>query len=224
VREIVHNSIRRNPEWDVCDFQELRPCSLLFEHTARAQATVCPVLSLEDTMEAQLARADASLRRSLRTAAKRLSAAGRVEFIRADRHNCEALLDRLFELHSGRWHERGESGMFSTAALRAFYGEVAHQFSEAGMLRLYGLLVNGECIAVQFNFAAKGRVYAYQAGFDPIWSRSSPGSVGLAHSIEDAIRERDREFDFLLHAEDFKYAWGARDTYVYRFVIARRSV
>ena len=219
LRENIRDWIRGDSEWDICDFQDLRPSSLLFEDAARAEPTVCPVLSLENTIEAQLAQADANLRRSVRTAEKRLRATGRVEFVRADCHNCEALLDRLFELHTGRWLERGESGMFSTAALRTFHGEVVRRFSEAGTLRLYGLLVNGECIAVQYNFAAKGRVYAYQAGFDPAWAHSSPGTVVLAHSIEDAIRERAREFDFLRRAEDFKYAWGAHDTYVYHLVI-----
>jgi CelD/BcsL family acetyltransferase involved in cellulose biosynthesis len=222
VRGNVQTWIGSNSEWDVCDFQDIRPASPLLAGLPQAEATVCPVLQLEGSMDAQLARADAKLRRSLRTAENRLRAAGRVEFVRADTSNCEALLDRLFALHNNRWNERGETGMFSTTALRAFHHQVVRRFSEEGILRLYGLLLNGECIAVQYNFAAKSRVYAYQAGFDPAWGHASPGSVLLAHSIEDAIREDAYEFDFLRHAENFKYAWGARDTFVYHVVIPRK--
>ena len=38
----------------------------------------------------------------------------------------------------------------------------------------------------------------------------------LARSIEEAIAEGAREFDFLRHAESFKYAWGAEDTFTQR--------
>lgn len=224
LRENIHRWMATNSDWCLCDLQDVPPGSPLFEETPNAQPVACPVLPLENTMEAQFARADSKLRRSVRTAEKRLRDAGSVEFVRADGDNCEALLERLFTLHAGRWHERGESGMFSSGALRKFHAEVVRRFSDAGLLRLYGLLLDGECIAVQYNFAAKGRVYAYQAGFDPAWSRSSPGSVVLAHSIEEAIREGAREFDFLRHAQDFKYAWGARDTFVYHLVIPRRAV
>ena len=112
--------------------------------------------------------------------------------------------------------------MFATPSLRKFHREVAHRFARNDMLRLYGLLVNDECIAVQYNFAANGRVYAYLAGFDPAWSRSSPGAVLLAHSIGDAISEDDREFDFLRRAEEFKYAWGAVDRPTEQLLIRTR--
>lgn len=215
--EAVFSWIDSSPEWDICDFQDLRPASLLFRGES-SESGVCPVLTLHTSMASQLSAADANLRRSMRQAEKRLRAAGTVDFIRGDAENCECLLDRLFELHTGRWQQRGESGMFSSSNLRTFHREAAARFASAGMLRLYGLAVNSEVIAVQYNFAAKGRVYAYQAGFDPAWSKSSPGSVLIAHSIEDAIAEGAHEFDFLRQCEEFKYAWGARETRIYRVV------
>ena len=111
--------------------------------------------------------------------------------------------------------------MFATPALRSFHREAAGRFDRSGILRLYGLKVNGECIAVIYNFAAKGRVYAYLSGFDPCWARVSPGSLLLAHSIAGAIAEGAREFDFLRHCEDFKHAWGAIDTATERLLTSR---
>jgi CelD/BcsL family acetyltransferase involved in cellulose biosynthesis len=215
--EAVLDWIDAFPEWELCDFQDLRPGSRLLLGD-RTEFTVCPVLTLADSMTTQLAAADPHLRRSIRQAEKRLQSAGRVEFIRGDAQDCDALLDRLFELHTGRWQQRGEAGMFSTSKLREFHRSAAARLAAAGMLRLFGLAVEGEVIAVQYNFAAKDRVYAYQAGFDPAWGKLSPGSVLLAHSIEDAIADGAREFEFLRQREDFKYAWGAVETHIYRVI------
>jgi CelD/BcsL family acetyltransferase involved in cellulose biosynthesis len=204
-------------EWNSCDLQELRPGDPLLAAAQRFtglepwQCSVCPVMSLRGSLKEQLAETAAKFRRSIRTAEKRLHEAGDVEFVRATAEDVDWVIDALFDLHTARWQECGESGMFARPSLRKFHREVAHRFARNDMLRLYGLLVNGQCVAVQYNFAANRRVYAYLAGFDPAWNRSSPGAVLLAHSIEDAIAEGDREFDFLRQAEEFKYSWGAVD-------------
>ena len=57
-------------------------------------------------------------------------------------------MDRLFELHARRWQERGEAGMFAADTLRAFHREVAARFAERGMLRLFGLALGDQVIAV----------------------------------------------------------------------------
>jgi CelD/BcsL family acetyltransferase involved in cellulose biosynthesis len=217
--------IAESKEWDICDLRELRATSPIVRcptaelPVARSQCSVCPVLPLPPTFEGLLAALPPKFRRSLRTAGNRLRGSGAVTFRRVDGQDCREAMERLFELHTGRWEERGGSGMFTTSALRAFHCEAAQRFARSGMLRLYQLAVDGQCIAVQYNFAAKSRVYAYQAGFDPLWSRASPGAQVLAHSIADAISEGMGVCDFLRHSEDFKYAWGARDARTERIAI-----
>jgi CelD/BcsL family acetyltransferase involved in cellulose biosynthesis len=162
------------------------------------------------------------LRRSLRVAQKKLRATGDVRFIRADEGNREALLDRLFDLHTGRWQQRGESGVLSTVALRSFHQDASRRLCRSGMLRLYGLKVDDEPIAVIYCLAAKARTYAYLSGFDPKWGHFSPGSLLIAQAIETAIVEGMQEFDFLRNAEEYKYVWGAVDTFTERLLIWRR--
>jgi CelD/BcsL family acetyltransferase involved in cellulose biosynthesis len=71
--------------------------------------------------------------------------------------------------------------------------------------------VNGQTVAVQYNFFAHGRTYCYLSGFDPEWKRCSPGALAVARSIQYAIEEGSTELDFLRKREAFKYEWGARD-------------
>jgi CelD/BcsL family acetyltransferase involved in cellulose biosynthesis len=201
------------PEWQVCDLEELREGDPLLRAAAAAgfavaPCSVCPVAPLDAGFRDSL---DARFRRNLRTAKKRLAEAGEVEFVRAAGAGVAEMLDELFRLHALRWEARDEAGMLATAALQAFHREVAVRFERAGLLRLFGLRVNGESIAVQYNFTAKGRVFLYLSGFDPGWNRVSPGAVLLAHSIGDAVAEGARECDFLRKPEAFKYLWGARD-------------
>ncbi len=216
-------------EWSAADLQELRPCSPLLEaahveHLDSVECSACPVLRLRHSFSEQLSALDPHLRRSLQTAERRLHSSGKLEFVSGGEQNYGVLLDSLFELHARRWEERGEPGMFSTENLKAFHRETADRMRRNGLLRIYGIAVEGRLIGVQYNLAAKGRVYAYQSGFDPEWARSSPGAMILAHSIREAIGEGASEFDFLRHRAEFKNAWGAVATANRRLLIGSFAV
>jgi CelD/BcsL family acetyltransferase involved in cellulose biosynthesis len=225
--DIVARWIAVSAEWQVCDLQELRADSPLAVAVARELRTaaqpcsLCPVLRLPGAYSELLMSLPVPFRRSLRTAEKRLETAGAVEIVPADARNWPEILDRLFALHTARWRARGEDGMLATGALKRFHYETAERFQRLGALRLYELRVNDVPVAVQYNFAAKGREYAYLAGFDEAWQRSSPGAALLARCIERAIEEGAGEFDFLRKSEEFKYAWGARDSTNMRILACR---
>ncbi len=214
-------------ECDVCDLQELQPGSPFEPALARELGalpqpySVCPVLRLPRSFAELLSSLPGGFRRSLRTAEKRLESAGAVEIVPADAHSWPEILDRLFALHTARWQARGENGMLAEDPLRQFHRETAGKLQRLGALRLYELRVDGVPLAVQYNFAAKLRAYAYLAGFDRAWQRSSPGAGLLARSIEQALAEGVEEFDFLRKREDFKYAWGARDSVNSRILVCR---
>jgi CelD/BcsL family acetyltransferase involved in cellulose biosynthesis len=214
--------------WDICDLQELRDDAALLEAASREKSelhilpcSICPVAPLPATMEDYLAALDGKFRHNLHSAGRRLEAAGKVEFVSSGDHNWSELLDHLFRLHATRWHDKNRSGMLSSESLQLFHHDVAGRFWEGVILRMYGLLVDGACIAVQYNFISKRRAYAYLSGFDTAWKRVSPGSLLLAHSIRHAIREGAREFDFLRKPEPFKYSWGAKDENTRRLVAIR---
>jgi CelD/BcsL family acetyltransferase involved in cellulose biosynthesis len=211
--------------WDICGLEELRPDSpLLAVALPRGverqvePCSRCPVAQLGSTIDEHMAGLDAKFRTDLRRAENRLHAQGNVEFVSGI-----ALMDDLFRLHSARWEQRNEAGMLAAAQLQAFHRESAAALAPAGMLRIYGLMLDEGCIAVQYNLAAKGRAYAYLSGFDPAWGKFSPGGVLLKRSIAEAIGEGIRTFDFLRKAEPFKYLWGAEDIVNSRLTIRRTA-
>lgn len=76
---------------------------------------------------------------------------------------------------------------------------------------MYAMRVNDRVIAIIYGFAHLATVYDYLGGYDPSLEKLSPGTVIVAHAIEQAVRDGAKTFDFLRGAEDYKYAWGATD-------------
>lgn len=208
---------RRASEWDVCNFQDLRPDSPLL---AAAQAaglrshieacSVCPVVSLPGTWAEMAVRLPAGLRTCIRRARRRLERIG-ARFEEAGAERTEEFLEALIRLHTAPWTSRNEPGMPAQPDLRAFHCAAAREIERRGMLRLYGLRAGASLLAVLYGFAARGRFYAYLSGFDPAVERFSPGAALLAMAIERSIEEGLREFDLLRKRESYKYLWGAEE-------------
>ena len=214
---IFEHVARRASEWDVCNFQDLRPGSPLPAVACAANlesrthvCSVCPVISLPGTWAELEARLPAGLRTGLRRARRRLDKIG-ASFEEAGADTMAEFMEALFRLHTARWKSRDEPGMLPEGALREFHCESAAGLQCRGMLRLYGLRAAGRLIAVLYGFAARGRFYAYLSGFDPALERFSPGAALLAMAVERAIAEGLREFDLLRKRESYKYLWGAKE-------------
>ncbi|HXG59226.1 MAG TPA: GNAT family N-acetyltransferase, partial [Thermoanaerobaculia bacterium] len=94
---------------------------------------------------------------------------------------------------------------------RAFHRDAARRMLGAGALRMYGMRIGGRIVAVFYGFAHRETVYYYLSGYDPSLERLGPGTLVVAHAIEQAVREGAAWFDFLRGAEAYKYGWGATD-------------
>ena len=62
-----------------------------------------------------------------------------------------------------------------------------------------------------YGFAHHDTVYYYLSGYDPDLEKISIGNTLVAHAVDEAIRDGAKVFDFLRGAEEYKYAWGAKD-------------
>ncbi len=231
-RCVLRHLAATRSEWHICDLQELPPGSPLLAVEIppelawrNARCGVCPVLRLPATFDELLSSVNGAFRHNLRTAQHRLHQAGAVGFLSesTDTGPPEPLLLDLFRLHSARWRHRGEAGVLSARRLRRFHLEAASRLAAAGGLRLHGLRLNGQTIAVQYDLRRGPRHYFYLSGFDPAFARLSPGIVLMAETIRRAIEENASEIDFLRRREAFKYQWGAEDTFNRRLCLKMRS-
>jgi CelD/BcsL family acetyltransferase involved in cellulose biosynthesis len=201
--------------WDVFEAPQLRPGAHLLGlelppdwHSEVAAAEPNPVLALP--------RPDAwsavprAMRENVRYCRRRVQRSQSVSYEVATRDQLDAFLAALARLHARRWSERGEAGVLAGSVLGA-HRECVPLLHAAGLLRLHGVRLDGELVAVAYVLADAHRSYFYLGGFEPALRTLSPGTLAIAHAIDHAIATGAAAFDFLRGAEPYKYRWGAID-------------
>ena len=200
------------------DLQQLRPSSALLNLALPdgwsdnvEDQDPCPVLSIENAGDELSNLLSTHARKKLRYFRRCLEREGTVTYESAARDSLDVLLDALFELHTARWQRRGLPGVLGDETTRQFHREAAPQLLEVGALRMHAIRLDERIVAVFYGFAQHGTVYYYLSGYDPALEKLSIGSVLVAHAVESAVKEGATTFDFLRGAEEYKYAWGAKD-------------
>lgn len=207
----------RGDEWDCCQWEEIGPDSPLHGldlGPLRAQVapgSVCPVLVLPGTVEQFHAGLSSGLRRNLRRYREQWQAHGALSFETACAATLPEFLAAFFDLHAARWRLRGEEGVLHGEGMERFHQDAATGLMAQGLLRLHGIRFEGRLVAAVNSFRAHGRAHSYLGGFDPAFSRYSPGTLILGACLESAIRDGCRSWDFLRGSEPYKYVWGAHD-------------
>lgn len=171
----------------------------------RLPPTPCPFAELEDTWELYLRRKIGSSRRQ--TLRRQLRKIERLEGLRftslAD--GTETQITALLELWQKRWGRRTEREL-------AEFRSVFRACLDAGTLWLDVMWCGDEPIAALAAFLdrPRSRFCFHISGYDTRFAEWSPGVVMVLHSLQAAIRDGFRVYDFLRGDEDYKYSLGAQ--------------
>jgi CelD/BcsL family acetyltransferase involved in cellulose biosynthesis len=210
------------------DLQQLRENSpLLIAATpeglaeSRSQSESCVVLPLPDSIGDLthvlpwniLQNANYYRHRAMRHGDYRIEA--------VDQRDLEEAYEALLHLHSVRWSERDEPGVLADPKVQAAHRETIPALLQDDCLRMYVIRLADRIAAVFYGLAdPPGRptrtVYYYLGGFDPQYKELSPGTLLIAHALEQAVEQGFRTFDFLRGGESYKYRWGAKDRITWR--------
>jgi CelD/BcsL family acetyltransferase involved in cellulose biosynthesis len=206
------------------DLQQLRPASQVLHMQLPdgwgdnvEQQEPCVLLSIENAGDELQKFLSTHARKKLRYCKRSLACT----FEDANAENLDTFLDALFELHAARWQRRGMPGMLADDVIQRFHREAARAMLEARALRMHAMRSADRIVAVFYGFAHHDTVSYYLSGYDPHLEKYSPGVLIVAHAIENAVREGATTFDFLRGAEEYKYAWGAKDRVNYRRQLTR---
>jgi len=194
------------------DLQQLRPASAML--TSPLPGGWSDSVDDHDVcLSVSLSELDLSthFRKKIRYYGRALSRLGDVRVESATPANLDELLDALFALHAARWQQRGLPGVLADDAVQLFTRDVARRMLAAGALRMYATRVAERIVAVFYGFAFGDTVYYYLSGYDPALEKLSIGTLIVAHAVDEAVRAGAATFDFLRGAEEYKYAWGAKD-------------
>jgi CelD/BcsL family acetyltransferase involved in cellulose biosynthesis len=177
-----------------------------------------PVLRHEHGWDAYLAGRSRNFRSELRRAERKLAAAGAV-FRLTRPETLERDLDSLFRLHAARW---GPDTPFLRAA--EFHRDFARAVIPHGWLRLWVVEVGDAPIAAWHGYRFAGVESYYQSGRDPAWERFRLGTLVVAHSIREAMRDGIREYRFLRGDEPYKYRFTDEDPGLVSFGVGRGAL
>ncbi|NLE40196.1 MAG: GNAT family N-acetyltransferase [Pirellulaceae bacterium] len=191
---------------------------LLAEHLERSGCAVhrrpgtpCMWTDLPDGFDAFVSRLSKTRRQKMRRLKRTLLDSGRAErSIVTYRSQLDPALDDLIELHQRRHRSLGRPGCHASAAFEAFLRDVAARQLAVGQLQLHSLWVDRKPIAAEYQLTGNGVMYAYQTGIDPTRLDLEPGHAMQLASLDWAMRQGYRMYDFLRGDEPYKSFWNAR--------------
>lgn len=181
----------------------------------------CPYMCLPETVDEFHGSLSQNMRSNIRRKYKNVfkNESAKIRLVEKESEIQESF-NTLFSLHQERWASRGETGAFSTEALRKFHLDVGTSMLRKGWLKLYFLEIDSKTVASFYCFEFGGKYFYYQGGYDRSKEQLSPGLVLMGKIIEDAIIEGNTEFDFLRGVENYKWRWTKKyretvDIYAY---------
>ena len=195
--------------WDIAIFKDLRSGSALIRHFENPAAEVKFPLSAwlaENSYAAKLISSYPEYlkalsmwtRKSIKTGRRKLHSKYSVEFKTIDpQGNPGEWMKILHSLHQKRMKQKGLKGKFGDPNYVKFHQAIAEIFMSRRWLSFSGLFINGQPAAVLYGFIYKNKVYGYQSGFDPDFSRDGVMQVLISKVIESGFATGYSEFDLL---------------------------
>jgi CelD/BcsL family acetyltransferase involved in cellulose biosynthesis len=160
------------------------------------------------------ANARAQLRRSMRAYA----AIGTLAIRRAaDTTEAHRFLDALASLHQATWQHRGREGAFAEPHFARFHHTLIDRALPRGEVELWRVTAGSAVIGYLYNFQYRGRVLAYQSGFDYAVSdrRAKPGLTCHYLAIERAMIEKRACYDFMAGDDRYKRSFSNATSTLY---------
>lgn len=122
-------------------------------------------------------------------------------------------INKLFKLMESSSPEKKK---FLSKEMKSFFKEIALYFEKEGLLRLMGSFYRGKIIGMLFCFQSQGTIYVFNTGYNPDFSKLSPGFISFALDIKNAIDEGINYYNFLRGEERFKFELGAQRIYSWK--------
>jgi len=218
-------------DWDALYVSQLRAGSKLLqalEGSARPGYMRIAGQSCSRMPAVTIAELPQKLGRNTKYYRRRAERAGNLEFAFADASNWAEIFEALMRLHTERWGERGEPGVFADERMVRWHRETLPRLLRAGLLRLSSLRLNGEIIAAYYSVIDPPErnprtQYLYLPAYSIRHGDLRPGTLLTAMAVDHAAREGVRTIDMLRGEEEYKRLWHTEPTPTFGFVRYREA-
>ncbi len=153
-------------------------------------------------------------RHEVRRKFRRLYESSHVEFqLVENRHAVKEAMNIFLDLFK---KNRSDKAAFMTDRMTAYFRSLADAMEKAHMLRLFLLKLDDVYGAAVLCFDDGSTLYMYNNSYDDQFNSLSVGLLSKALTIEHAIRNGRRRYDFLKGAETYKQHLGGKPVALYR--------
>jgi CelD/BcsL family acetyltransferase involved in cellulose biosynthesis len=174
------------------------------------KSMVSPFVDLEairDSGGSYLNSLSRNTRYQIRRSQRRYAALGPL-YVRRARSINEAhdYLTRLASLHQLYWQARGKPGAFANLEFDRFHRALITRAFDDGQIDLLEVATGEQVLGYLYNFLYRGRVSAYQTGFDYLSAtpHQKPGLTCHHLAIEMYLNEGASQYDFLAGGDRYK--------------------
>jgi CelD/BcsL family acetyltransferase involved in cellulose biosynthesis len=185
-----------------------------------------PVLDLSTGWEhVYRSKTNAKKRNLHRRRRRQLEALGQVETsVARDEDALASALEEAFRLHRLRRTGRPDGSGFTTTVGMSFHRAALRALAPMDVPRIVTTRLDGRPIAFHYYFALAGSMYVHCLGFDPAYSRVSPGQVNTLDPIAVAANEGLHRVEFLGGAERYKMELADRADPLFEAVTGGRTL
>lgn len=192
----------------------------------RQPAPFIDLAALGPAPESYFASLSANTRAQIRRSDRAYAALGPLTLRRAESlDEALAFLDALAVLHQATWTARGKPGAFANPRFTAFHRALLARALPRGESDLLRIAAGPATIGYLYNFRYRGRVLAYQSGFD--YAAAPPhGKPGLTcHHAAIARARQDGllAYDFLAGGSRYKTSLANASVTLHWLEVARRG-
>jgi CelD/BcsL family acetyltransferase involved in cellulose biosynthesis len=145
-------------------------------------------------------------RSQIRRAYRAYQAIGKISIhVASDLHTAWNFFHELMALHQKVWHNRGQSGAFTTDYFKNFHKNLIRDRFDTGEIQLLRVSVGNETLGCLYNFVYEKKVLFYQSGINYKPNpHMKPGLLSHSEAIAYNAKAGNLEYDFLGGNEQFK--------------------
>jgi CelD/BcsL family acetyltransferase involved in cellulose biosynthesis len=184
------------------------------------------IAQLQDMAEDCLSSLKNSTQSKIRQSFRRYAHLGEIRLTEAsDIKEAIGFFERLTGFHQSYWQARGKRGAFASSFSRQFHETIIGNSFAEREIQLLRVAAGTTPIGYLYNFRYRGRIYAYQSGFNyALVATARPGFLchwlALRHNRQDGALV----YDFLAGTNQMKQAFANRTETLYWLEFRRKTL
>ena len=236
LRVLLEFIVNGKEDWDAIHFRNVRgdsPNLPMLRDTLRDTSLTfverinykCSYISLDCNWMDYYDTLGKNIRSDIRRRLNYLAKMGKADFIRLHEvDDVKNTMSIIKSIHVKCRRAKGEISWYTDEKRYRFVSLILKRFGDRKWLDIVFLKLNDRIVAYYLGFVYDNIVYFWNTGFDPEFSRISPGKLLLHHWIKDSFAEGNREFDFMVGEESYKLQWTSRMRPNYEIFIFKNTV